>query len=308
MSSTPAVSDDDQRILSQWKDNVESAFQPSPEEVAFLQATTRIQDEEELKAHVVAVQHKALQVYPYPCILKFAFTQTKISKLRGYKETLQLAKNRPGALMLEVGCCVGADTRKAVLDGFPASQIVASDLHAKFWDIGHEMFRDDKASMPITFLAGDVFDPAFLSPDTTASTAPLSALTSLTQLHGRLSSIHASHFLHLFPREGQAKLSSLLAGLLLQEKGSVIFGHQVGAEKEGLGQQFGKWAYNRESCRTLWEAALASVGWTGKADIYAELVEAPDFVQSVGIGTHFLYCAGIGKPYLSWCMELLCTD
>lgn len=47
-----------------------------------------------------------------------------------YKKILEMPKERPGALLLDVGCCFGTDVRKAVLDGFPPSQVIASDIEA----------------------------------------------------------------------------------------------------------------------------------------------------------------------------------
>ena len=43
---------------------------------------------------------------------------------------MKLGKERPNALFLDMACCVGNDTRKVIADGFPASQVVASDLFA----------------------------------------------------------------------------------------------------------------------------------------------------------------------------------
>jgi hypothetical protein len=36
--------------------------------LAFFKAQTNIQDDEELKGHMAAIQAKAYQVFPYPCI------------------------------------------------------------------------------------------------------------------------------------------------------------------------------------------------------------------------------------------------
>ena len=55
--------------------------------------------------------------------------RAKISRFPIYNELLRLGEERPGALYLDIGCGVGNDTRKVVADGFPASQIIASDLH-----------------------------------------------------------------------------------------------------------------------------------------------------------------------------------
>ena len=53
----------------------------------------------------------------------------KISRFPAYKDLLRLGIERKGALFLDLGCCVGNDVRKAVADGFPVTQALASDLH-----------------------------------------------------------------------------------------------------------------------------------------------------------------------------------
>ena len=69
-----------------------SLYAPDEEEKAFLKTTTGIQDDEELKAHilgiqtkaftvrewlsrqcVVSVSHRGPQIYKYPCIRQFDF-------------------------------------------------------------------------------------------------------------------------------------------------------------------------------------------------------------------------------------------
>ncbi|KZT55736.1 hypothetical protein CALCODRAFT_412354, partial [Calocera cornea HHB12733] len=234
----------------------DSGFNPSVDDLDFLRRTTGLQDEGELTAHVVEVRNRAIKVFPYPCIFKYSFASANITKIDGFKMAIKRAKEREGALLLDIGCCFGADVRSAVLEGFPPKQIVASDLHAEFWDLGHDLFRDTQETMPVTFMAGDVFDPAFLSSSpagTPASDTPLSEVKSLSDLHGRLSSIHASLFFHLFSREQQTQLSGLLASLLVLEKGSVIFGHHIAAEEEGVGQYVSMWAHNIASWTAMWE-------------------------------------------------------
>ncbi len=90
-----------------------------------------------------------LQVHPYHCIRGFGFAKCefiiarakrllvaelpsyrlKISRFPAYQALLALGRERPGALFLDMACCVGNDVRKAITDGFPASQALASDLH-----------------------------------------------------------------------------------------------------------------------------------------------------------------------------------
>ena len=199
----------------------------------------------------------AFQVASYPCIRSFNFTRytchltrpeimshvlarLKISKVPAYEDVLKLGREREGALLLDIGCCctslrhcvlcenpacqlsVGDDARKAALDGFPAKQIVASDLrrgennllfssfsfsHSIFnpwpelWDLGHVLFRSSPKSFPATFLAGDALDPAFLSPFTSGAEplkeVNLSNISTLNDLHGKVSAIWAASFFHV---------------------------------------------------------------------------------------------------------------
>jgi len=131
-------------------------------------------------------------------------------------------------------------------------------------------------------------EPAYFPPH-------LSTLSTLTPLHGRLTSIHASLLFHLFSREEQQQLAHLLGSLLLPQKGSVIFGHQLGSEEEGLGKQIGKWAHTPESWRAMMEQTFENLGWKGGVDVEAELREAPESFTTIGMGTHLLY----------WTVELL---
>ncbi len=63
-------------------------------------------------------------------MLKSRWHRLKISRFPAYPKLLQLGRERPGALFLDLACCVGNDVRKAVADGFPISQALASDLHS----------------------------------------------------------------------------------------------------------------------------------------------------------------------------------
>jgi len=97
------------------------------QEEAFFKSETGIQDTEELRKHIIEVQEDAynvsllraervrsartvtlrfmLQVYPYPCIRGFRFTRLKISRMPAYPRVLELGKNRPDAIFLDIGCC-----------------------------------------------------------------------------------------------------------------------------------------------------------------------------------------------------------
>ncbi|KAJ7048499.1 hypothetical protein C8F01DRAFT_1070785 [Mycena amicta] len=210
-------------------------FQIDDPEINFLREQIGIQDSEELKKHVLEIQAKAYKVYGYPCIRSFSFARLRISRLPAYPQILPLLRERPDALGLDLGCCFGTDLRKLAADGFPAQNLIGCDLRQEFWDYGHELFRSTPETLPIKFLAGDIFDLDFFAPGTKIETPPtLSTLTSLTPLNKHLSVIHVSYLFHLFSEEKQLELARILEGLLSPEPGSLILGAHVSREVKGM--------------------------------------------------------------------------
>lgn len=215
-------------------------YAPLPEELEFLKATTGIEDEEALKAHVLMVQQQAYKVAPYPCIYTYCFVKTPATMQSVYQDILKIGRECENAVLLDVGSGMGPDCRKFALDGFPAKNIVATDLVEEFLDLGHVLFKTTKETFPANFVAGDVFNPAFLSiaqPARGAVRTPrpdLTTLTSLNPLHGHCSVINATGFFHLFNKEQQVHLARAVAGLLSPEPGSLICGLDFAAKEKGL--------------------------------------------------------------------------
>ncbi|KAF8640237.1 hypothetical protein AX16_010133 [Volvariella volvacea WC 439] len=202
----------------------------------FLKAATGIQDDGELKRHIIDVQKKAYAVYGYPCIRCFSFANTEMTNLPAYSQALQLAEERPGALFLDIGCCLGSDVRKLAYDGWPAQNIIGSDLHKEYWACGHELFKSTPESFPASFIPGDIFDDNFLSPTPGSADTPVPdphTLTSLNPLKSKLSVIHAGAVFHLFSEEGQLDMARRLASLLSPEPGSMIMGWHGGRPQKG---------------------------------------------------------------------------
>ncbi|PSS37142.1 hypothetical protein PHLCEN_2v1015 [Hermanssonia centrifuga] len=274
-------------------------------EEEFFTTQTGIQDPDQLKKHIIAVQADAYEVYPYPCIYRLAFTGLKIARLPAYGQLLKIGKERKGALFLDVGCCVGNDVRKAIVDGFPMNQALASDLQPEFWQIGHKLFKSTPNTFPVPFIPGDVFDPAFLAPAEIPATAPteplppLSILTSLTPLIGRLSAIHASAFFHLFGERQQLELANRLAALLSPEPGSFILGEHAGRPEKGLRTEAvhlnfrgtRMFCHCPESWKEMWETEV--FGGKGNVKVEAALreVKRDDLIADAVEGTKFYLMA-----------------
>ncbi|KAG0706783.1 hypothetical protein DFH29DRAFT_845588 [Suillus ampliporus] len=275
-----------------------SLYRLSSEEAAFFKAQVGIDNDEDLKRHILEVQAKAYKakdlvisyitlcrwkVAPYPCIYGFVFLRLNISSYPVYEHILKLGRERPDAVLLDIGCCFGVDARKAAADGFPAKNIIASDINNEFLELGHELFRTTPASYPGCLLPGDVFDPAFLSiaePSDDVSPAPasdLSSLKSLNPLHGRISAIHATNLFHLFNEEKQLHFARALAGLLSAQPGSVICGEQVGTLEKGIltanksGSASQLFAHSPQTWSSLWDGEVFE---KGGVKVETELVEA----------------------------------
>ncbi|KAG6918961.1 hypothetical protein DXG01_010200 [Tephrocybe rancida] len=266
----------------------------SSEELSFFKSQTKIEDEDELKEHIISVQKKAYEIYGYPCIRFFVFTKLKISRLPGYQSALKLSRDRPDAVLLDIGCCsnglaVGNDLRKAVSDGWPIQNVIGSDLQQGFWDFGHELFKTTHETYPAAFVAGDAFDSnmiAPLSPFTEVPETPrpnLDALTSLTPLQGHISAIHASSFFHLFSEHRQHELAQRVATLLSPLPGSVIFGSHIGRPEKGIADDTegepGLFCHSPESWCELWDGQVFDSGAV-KVKAMLKEVERPDMKLS----------------------------
>ncbi|KAM5539470.1 hypothetical protein V8D89_006922 [Ganoderma adspersum] len=259
--------------------------------LTFIKAETGIEDEEELKKHILAVRAEGYSIYPYGCLMRFAFLQLRLARLPAYGQLLALGKERKDAIFLDIGCCFGYDLRKAIYDGFPKETTIASDLHPEFWALGHKLFKSTPETFPIPFIPGDAFDPAFLEPTApfTASNPPrnrrpdLSTLTSLSPLRGHVSAIHASAFFHLFEEEKQAELARSLACLLSPEPGSMLIGGHRGLvepgvlreDRRGNAQVIKRFGHSPESWKELWDGHIFEKG-TVRVDAILNEVKRPD--------------------------------
>ncbi|KIK57808.1 hypothetical protein GYMLUDRAFT_46003 [Collybiopsis luxurians FD-317 M1] len=244
-------------------------FSLNGEELEFYRRNTQIHDDEKLKEHVFDVSQRAFEIFPYHCIRTFSFLRFRIRRSESdYKRLLELGRSRQDALFLDLGCCFGNDLRKAIEDGFPAHNVIASDLRAEFWNFGHELFKSNPATFPVTFIPGDVLDQSFISIQPPLQNRPVTSLDSVRSLlrakpqsldflRGQLSVVHASAFFHLFNKDEQLVIAKKLASLLSPVPGSFIFGSHVGASKplEDANNKPGMWFYlhSPDTWKEMWE-------------------------------------------------------
>ncbi|KAF9219599.1 hypothetical protein BS17DRAFT_789049 [Gyrodon lividus] len=268
-----------------------SLYALSPKEAEFFKVATRIDDDEALKAHILTTQDKACRVAPYPCIYGFAFLRMGITKNPVYNNILKIGRERKNAILVDIGCCFGVDSRKAAADGFSAFNIVASDLKKEFLELSHVLFNTTKDTYPGHFVPGDIFDPAILSvappsrADVPLPRPDLSSLTSLNPLHGHCSVINASAFFHLFSEEQQLHVARALAGLLSPESGSLICGIQAAAREPGVvtsyvcGATFDLFCHSPESWEAMWNGVVFP---EGEVKVEASL-QTMEFLNAKGL-------------------------
>lgn len=245
----------------------------TPDAAEFFKSQTGITNDDALKAHILAVQKKAYEIHGYHCICTFGFTKLKISHMPAYQHFLELGRTRRGAVFLDIGCCFGNDARKAVADGWPAQNVIASDLRREFWDFGHELFKSTPESFPAAFLSGDVLDDNFLPPERDhilpgsdggkiEMWPELDSLTSLAPLKGKVSAIFAGSFFHLFGEEQQLSIALRLGSLLSPLPGSIIFGCHIGSREKRTRFDCGRstFSHSPESWREVWERDVFEKG------------------------------------------------
>lgn len=244
----------------------------SPQEAEFFKAAIGIDDDEELKAHILSVQEKTWKIAPYGCVYVFGFLRMAIVHRPEYQEIVKIGRERENAIFLDIGCCLSTESRRVAADGWPAHNIVASDLKQGFLDLSHALFRTSKETYPGHFIAGNVLDPEMLTivpPARGPVSAPLpdlSSLTALTPLHGHCSVINASAFFSCFTEEQQLHVARALAGLLSPVPGSIITGGHPGATVKGnyphscLNIDYDVFCHSPESWTELWDGTVFAKG------------------------------------------------
>lgn len=119
----------------------------------------------------------------------------------------------------------GLDLRRLAADGAPTENLYATDIEGLFWNLGYDLFRD-----------ADRFKATFIEADALDVSRTTSPILSNPKLLGKLSIIHSSHFLHLFPREDTLTLicDVFLPLLNLDGPGAWIVGRNAGRKEARL--------------------------------------------------------------------------
>ncbi|RHZ51899.1 hypothetical protein CDV55_103509 [Aspergillus turcosus] len=174
-------------------------------------------DPERVEQHLFEVRERAWQIFPYPCIGQWRFTDLNLSLHPSYPEVLE--RLNQGQTFLDLGCCMGQDIRKLIFDGVPPTKkINAADLRQEYIDLGFDLFRDrEKLERAINFFVTDIFNPS----------------SDFDQLNGKIDVIWAGSFFHLFDWDEQVEVGKHVVQTLRPQMGSLLLGRQSGTLRPG---------------------------------------------------------------------------
>lgn len=204
---------------------------------------------------------KAWDIYPYPCIGQFKFLALRIYEQPSYDTVVRRLKQ--GAKYLDIGCCLGQDIRKLVMDGAPPENLYGAELHAPFIDVSYELFRDH--GLAATFMEADALDISVGSP--------------LSKLKGEVDFIHLGMVLHVFGQENQRAVLENCISLLKPERGSMVLGTAVG-HVEGFQAPAGHFLQSDETFKSMLAEISESMGV--KVDCRASLDDGLVILENKG--------------------------
>ncbi|KDQ09379.1 hypothetical protein BOTBODRAFT_164867 [Botryobasidium botryosum FD-172 SS1] len=272
-----------------------SLYEIKDEDKDFLRAAIS-PDDEELRRRIFEIQEKAYEVYKYGCIRHFFFIALRMKRLPIYQEILERGK-KGDAILLDIGCMMGADVRNLAYEGYPATRIVGSDLFETYLTLGHELFRD-KDTCKIKFVAANALDlPATLAP---LSSSPRitdlenASITKLDDLANSVTFIYLGSVFHLFEEEEQKGLAMILLRLWTRERGAIIFGSHQGLAVEGsLAEASGspEWkahGHTPASWKKMWREASEAFAGEGAGDSIDVTAALEDHSLSQGTGMQTL--------------------
>ncbi|EME28013.1 hypothetical protein Gasu2_58840 [Galdieria sulphuraria] len=94
----------------------------------------------------------------YGCISQLYFLETHLYKNPFYEEYLQQHGGLKDKKVVDVGCCLGLDTRQMLLDGLEYQNLAAFDVSKDFISLGFQLFEETGSELASRFFAKSVLD------------------------------------------------------------------------------------------------------------------------------------------------------
>lgn len=139
--------------LPRHVDDSELAF--LREFLVFQDSAARV-DADTLRRHLGTILSTASSdagAHLYRCVRTLMFLKPRVVELPSYRNILR--ERRPGDTWIDLGCGLATDVRRLLLDGWPATNILAIDVTSELWALGLRLFQD-ATSPPCSFIERDV--------------------------------------------------------------------------------------------------------------------------------------------------------
>ncbi|KAJ3498324.1 hypothetical protein NLG97_g1218 [Lecanicillium saksenae] len=166
----------------------------------------------ELGEHLRRIRDEAWKVNADPCIALFKFVHLTLHQLPGYG--FIIARLKASGKYLDIGCCMGQDLRKLVMDGVPSDNLYGTDLYSGYLTLSYDLFRD-KATLKSHLRQGNIL--------TMTSEGDI-----LRRLTGMVDIIHLGMLLHTMDIKQQWLLIESCLGLLKSGCKTAIVGSALG--------------------------------------------------------------------------------
>ncbi|KAI1179385.1 hypothetical protein F4777DRAFT_534040 [Nemania sp. FL0916] len=221
---------------------------------------------EEQIAHITRLRNEGYAEFPYPCMGSFRFLDLDLARHEAYQEHVLAPLAQPAVpgkiepLFLDCGCCLGQDLRKLVVDGAAPSRLWASDIKARFIELGFELFRDGHKLPRDHFLC-----PGNLLADADSDAA--AAEDRLSVLNDRVTILSISAVFHLFDLDDHRRIADRCLRLLRKDTGAPVLivgahgGLKVPARLPRARQNSYRYLHNGESWEALWREVCAQPRW-----------------------------------------------
>ncbi|OAL68878.1 hypothetical protein A7D00_7133 [Trichophyton violaceum] len=194
-----------------------------------------------------AILQRIARIAPHTCIRESIFAESRIDNHFAYENIL--GSRNPTDQLVDVGCCMGTDIRKLILDGYRSECILGLDIEKRFFDLGNMLYNE--AQQCFKFRHADMLDINFAD--------------KYSDLGKKFQFVHTANVLHLFSVKEQDIFFRNL--IYLAKPGGIIWGRQVGLaandhpsfrQPEGKGYRFTILEF-RDWCLKIagWDAATA---------------------------------------------------
>ncbi|KAG1808902.1 uncharacterized protein BJ212DRAFT_1467045 [Suillus subaureus] len=224
-----------------------------------------------------------IRVAPHTCIRESIFAEPRIDHHFQHQEVQETRRSRPYRMTLvDLGCCMGTDLRKLVVDGFPVLDIMGLDIENRFFDIGRLMYNEGDTPS-IKFKQTDALDPLFCERN--------------ARLESKFDFVHSANVLHLFQTEGQ--LAFIRSMAFLVKPGGLMWGRQVGLANgpDGAKYKHEEGKGTRFTAGEFKELILDATGWREEDIVYRSGLVAYSELRIVKPGKNWVLQWSVRVPF-----------